>query len=250
MHNDHNQIQFAKILAFYLLYTKKYNNCYKLYFQIAALLQQENTIESIKQSEKYFIKSLSLNDQSATVHLNYAIFLEMKSAVYNCDKAIYHYKKALSIEPTNGKNWYHLGVCLVNVRQYEQALPYLTKAMTLAPDFHLEINYFAQGKALCHLRKYNQATRMFKKALDNDKVSNKLSNVQIQEANKWIKEMEDKIGIIGDNDNDHEDDHDDNDRFAINCDWKAKYLALEAKYNELENELVQLKSTQVWYSVM
>ena len=66
-------------------------------------------------------------------------------AVYGNDKAaIQYYKKALALIPNNSRTLFHLGISYGEIGDYEQALAFINKALTV--DSQNGLYYYGRGR--------------------------------------------------------------------------------------------------------
>ena len=89
----------CQCLCLYLMYTKIYNDKNSQLFQYYGYLLYLTGIsmQDYLKSEKYLLKSLNIDNNNGNAHNNYALLLNEK--LNNYDKAEYHYKQSLKIDP-------------------------------------------------------------------------------------------------------------------------------------------------------
>lgn len=85
------------------------------------------------------------------------------------DKAQEYYQKAVDQDPGNARNWRMMGKFLANDRkEQEKALPYLEKAVELAPDS--TYGYMKLGEVYEALGRKEEALQCYEKSLENYKI--------------------------------------------------------------------------------
>jgi protein O-mannosyl-transferase len=94
------------------------------------------------------------------------------------DKAIYHYKAALKINPGYATALYNLGTVCENKGRMDEAIGYYLKALKVKPKYFDALNNI--GMVFYHQGKYNKAVLYFKKAL---KTNPKKTNARLNLAN-------------------------------------------------------------------
>ena len=76
-----------------------------------------------------FEHAVEINKNSSMAHNNLATALGST----NLDRAVYHYKEALKINPADGFSLYNLGTILIQKKDYNGAVLYLSKLLKLNP---------------------------------------------------------------------------------------------------------------------
>jgi protein O-mannosyl-transferase len=82
----------------------------------------------------------------------------------NINKAVYHYKKAISINNYSAAH-YNMGIIYYRLGQYEQSIESFNQAIRITPDyaaayFNLGVVYFSMGQYQRALESYNEAIRI------------------------------------------------------------------------------------------
>jgi tetratricopeptide (TPR) repeat protein len=80
------------------------------------------------------------------------------------DKAAEAWAEVVKIEPSFAEAQYNLGVALVKVRKYEEALSHFERAVDLNPYFIR--GYYAMGNSLLHLNRNEEAIKQYTRALE------------------------------------------------------------------------------------
>ena len=84
-------------------------------------------------------------------------------AVYGNDKAaIKYYKKALALEPNNRRTLFHLGISYGEIGNYEQAIAFINKAITI--DSLNGLYFYGRGRVFQLFGKMEKAIDDFKHA--------------------------------------------------------------------------------------
>ena len=184
----------GKVLCEYLIYLNKYNNNAQLFNCYADVLDKtgNNKLDYIL-SEKYYLKSLNIDNNFGNAHNNYGLLLQEK--LNNFEKAEYHYKKALQLNPNHAIWNYNFGLFLSYKREkYSEGIIYLEKACKL-DDKHTWAFYEKGGILYKHLKKYNESIISFEKSLQLHNISNKwkLKEYQIKNVKLWINEMKQSL---------------------------------------------------------
>ena len=206
---------YARFLCLYFMYTSinklvacQFDDNAELYRCYGHLLthgisnQNETRQEKqqrLRESGKYFLKSLDIDNSNADTHTNYAMLLEDEFKDY--DKAEKHYKLALENDPNNVERYYSFGSFLID-HAYDidtgdnkkciQALEYCNRACVLAPNDSYA--HYIKGQALYHLKIYDKAVKELNIAITIEESDHKL---------------EKKTNDGGDGDNDNNDNDND-----------------------------------------
>ena len=185
--NTPPNFELAQVLCQYLIYLNKYDNNPILFFWYAMNLGLTDTQEDCIFAEKLYLKSISINDKIDSVHSSYAILLQV---LENFEKAQYHLKMAVTLNPNNVTTNYNLGLFLMKLGKFRESLQYFETARVLGPSHWWGHYYYAQ--ALYNLNEYSQAIKEFEMALD---VNNKLSNDNINEImpEEYVSKAKDYI---------------------------------------------------------
>jgi len=97
----------------------------------------------------------------------------IKEGINNYNKSEYmdadkDFRKALSIDPTNGVSSYNLGVTQIAEEKPLEAVHYFSKASKMLVDKSLKNKaYFNEGNIWFHKKKYEKAVEAYKNALRN-----------------------------------------------------------------------------------
>ena len=167
----------SKILCQYLIYLNEYNNNAQLFFYYANILDETGkTRNDYLESEKYFLKSLNIDNKLDHTHNCYAILL--KNKLFNYNKAMFHYKKAIEINPNNSIYYYNFANILKNIgntmNDYLESELYYLQSIEINNNFskaHANYSLLLQNKLL----DYDKAEIHWKKALyidPNDAINN------------------------------------------------------------------------------
>ena len=125
----------AEFLCLYFMHKKMYNDNNPALFNAYALIlyMTGKSRQDYLKSEKYFLKSLTIDNTYHSAHNSYGVLLEEK--LENYDKAEYHYNQALIINPNNAMGHAHFAYFLIFKRQkYEFALFHSQKACKFKPN--------------------------------------------------------------------------------------------------------------------
>ena len=169
----------AKILCLYLMNKKMYNDNHSQLFMCYGILLHRTgrTMQDFIKSQKYYLKSLNIDNNNDTAHNKYAILLDQK--LHNFRKAEYHYKKSLEIEPNNAIRIFNLAIFLAyKRRKYNQGLIYMSRACELFPNSSDCPQI--KGRILYKLKKFEQAIDATIHALklnEHDPFMNNFGNV-------------------------------------------------------------------------
>ena len=133
--SEQQDYKIAKLLCLYLMKKQIHNdNNSMLFLYYGDLLDATGTkIQDILKSEKYYVKSLSIDNDNGSAHNNYAGLLNNK--LNNFDKAEYHLEKALEIDPKSAVKNYNFARFLTDRQQkHKESLIYCNKACELLPN--------------------------------------------------------------------------------------------------------------------
>ncbi|MFQ5456152.1 MAG: tetratricopeptide repeat protein [Nitrospirota bacterium] len=114
----------------------------------------------IKEAIYYYKKALQINPTDVSTYINFGYNLEQLGKV---DEAIYYYKKALQINPDYAKAHNNLGNALFETGKVDKAIYYYKKALQINPDYAKAHNNL--GNALLETGKVDEAIYYYKKAL-------------------------------------------------------------------------------------
>ena len=107
--------------------------------------------------------TLNTTRNNFVVHRNYGMALAYKGRLA---EAIYHFKRALAIDPHYAQTYHDLGTALMLNRDYEDSLKYFDHALKLRPNYLK--SHYNLGLALMHLGRAQQAEFHFRRALQID----------------------------------------------------------------------------------
>ena len=99
------------------------------------------------------------------------------------ERAVFHFKKAVELDPKLYWSWYNLGLIYVDE---EEGRDYFRKAIEANPDFSPA--YYWLGYSLCRNRRDKEALPIFKKYLEVAKDDPQEKN-RFEFANKLVKEL-------------------------------------------------------------
>ena len=171
----------AQLLCLYLMYKNQSNDknaqLYHCYGEI--LLRTANTRVDYLKSEKYFLQALSIDNNIASVHNNYALMLQGNLKQY--DKAEYHHKQALEINSNNATRNCNFASFLIEAqKEYKEALFYCDKACQLNPN-HSTAHYI-RSKALKNLNIFDEAIQDSLRALKLNKNDHRMNEMRVNDA--------------------------------------------------------------------
>lgn len=113
-------------------------------------------------SEKYFLKSLSIDSSDDSTHNNYPRLLETK--LYNYKKAEFYYYESLRINPHQGMMHANFALFLINKREkYRLALSHSEKSCKLKPN--VSFGHFVKAQALYKLNMFNESLKESEKCI-------------------------------------------------------------------------------------
>jgi tetratricopeptide (TPR) repeat protein len=85
------------------------------------------------------------------------------------DEAIVSCKKAIEIDPSFGNPYNDIGAYLIELKQWEEALPWLNKATTAQRYDSPQFPYLNLGRVHEHLGRYGTALTFYDRALEIDR---------------------------------------------------------------------------------
>jgi tetratricopeptide (TPR) repeat protein len=85
------------------------------------------------------------------------------------DEAIDSCKKAIEIDPSFGNPYNDIGAYLIELKQWEEALPWLNKATTAQRYDSPQFPYLNLGRVHEHLGRYGTALTFYDRALEIDR---------------------------------------------------------------------------------
>lgn len=163
-HNGLNQYEYAKNSLFKSLeYKKDYLNTYlEIGFACSKLKQNDDAIT-------YFKKAIEVAPKS---HIAYNGIGEVyRDNKKDMKESMNWYNKALEINPDERKANYGVGYCLNSLAKYNEAIPYLKKAIQV--DLNYVVAFVELGYSYYKIEEDQLAEASFKKAIDlNNKNEN------------------------------------------------------------------------------
>ena len=186
----------GKLLCLYLMYKKVYNDNNPVLFNRYGwiLYKTGKSQQDYLDSEKYFLKSLSIDNKYSNAHNNYAILLENK--LNNYDKAEYHYNQALTMDPNDVMVHCSFAKFFMNKRhKYGLALSHIEDACKLKPNYRKA--RYIKAHSLCKLNRFDESLKEFETCLGLDETHGKLSPEEVKRAKQEIIVLKNKIGAKG-----------------------------------------------------
>lgn len=120
-------------------------------------------MNEIERAERFFQKALTLDEKAATAYYGLA------NLYYNSERyveAAKLYQKSIECGIEGADSYYMLGKCFEKENQVKLALPYMQRAVELAPD-DLQIR-LSFGILLCKLEMFDMAEKELKFVLEKD----------------------------------------------------------------------------------
>ena len=182
----------VKLVCLYLMYKKAYNDKNPALFNwYADALKKSGTSEQdYLQSEKYFLKSLSIDDNFQSAHSGYAGLLSNK--FHNYDKAEYHYNQSLTINPNDAISHANFASFMISKRlKYDEALLHCEKSCKLEPN--LSWAHYMKAKSLYKLNRFDESLKEYQLCLKLNKNDSILPPNEIKIAKKQINSLKNKI---------------------------------------------------------
>ena len=182
----------GKLLSLYLMYKKVYNdknpelfNCYGCVLRRIGTSKQDYL-----KSEKYFLKSLSIDYNFDSAHSNYASLLSNK--LHDFDKAEYHYNQSLTIDPKEAMTRTNFALFLINKREkYDEALSHCEKACKL--EANLSYAHYMKAKSLYKLDRFDESLNEYQISLSLNENDAMLPPNDLKKARKMIILLTKKI---------------------------------------------------------
>ena len=178
----------AELLCLYLMYKRKYNNKNAALFDYYAwiLMKTSKSQQDFLKSEKYYLKSLSIDNNCSSAHNNYAILL--KNKLKNYDKAEYHYNQSLLINPNEPTKHANFALFLVYTRQkHHLGLLHSEKACQLKPNYSK--GHLVKAHSLFALKRFDESLKEYQISLKLNDKDGILSSIQIKEAKEQITKL-------------------------------------------------------------
>jgi len=125
----------------------------------------QNIKRNYDQAIKMFEKAIEVQPERASGYYNLASVYEKIGKI---DKSIETYKKTIEVDPEYQKAFYGLaGVYFVNKKDFQKALSFADKAISIDPDYVKAIEL--AGRALVELKEFDKAIPYFNRVLELDK---------------------------------------------------------------------------------
>ena len=162
------------------------------------------------------------NKHGGSMHNNYALLLDDK--LNNNEKAEYHYKQALKIDPDNATRNYNFSKFLKNRKsRYAESLTYYEKACQLQPN--ASDCYELKGQLLHLLNRFDESIDMTLHALKFNENDHHMNETDVKDAKQLIFKSLSKF---------------------IECDLKSSnYMRQDDGYNLMkwlyDNQLLSIK---------
>jgi adenylate cyclase len=130
----------------------------------AALGVSKSQKDSLDRAEELAKKAIALDNSNWWAHgaLSYAYVFKKQY-----DKVLSPAERAVSLNPNSQYSWYVLGVALLNLGRYEEAIPQLKKSLRLSP-VPLSQTLFALANSYRFLGRYDEAIATYKKLIQVD----------------------------------------------------------------------------------
>ncbi len=111
----------------------------------------------------HYQKALQINPYSRYVKFTYNNLGNAELKLYNADKAVTYFSKALDIDPNFPKALNNMGNALIQLKRYSEAIPFFTKILN-QDEKHVEA-HINIGVALTRLNRIDEAIDHYKTAL-------------------------------------------------------------------------------------
>ena len=183
----------AEFVCLYLMYQQKYNDNNPQLFNVYAWILDDTgkSEQDYLKSEKYYLKSLAIDNNYSNTHNNYAVLLE--NQLNNHDKAEYHYNESLKIDPNNAMGHCNFAVFLIfKRRKYQLALSHSEKACQIRPNYSK--GHFMKAVSLYKLNKFELSLEEYQKCLKFNEKDGNLLPFHVKDAQKQIDELTNKTG--------------------------------------------------------
>ena len=183
----------GKLLCLYLMYKKVYNDKNPVLFHYYAIALKKTGVsrQDYLQSEKYFLKSLSIDDNFGKAHDGYAGLLANKFDNY--DQAEYHHNKSLTINPNSATDEANFANFLIHKRKkYDEGLSHCEKACKLKPNYSYA--HFVKASSLYKLNRFDESLKEYQLCLKLNENDAKLSPREITYVKEQISLLTNKVG--------------------------------------------------------
>ena len=181
----------GELLCLYLMYNNVFNDNNPELFNMYAVILCETgkSQQDYLNSEKYFLKSLAIDNNNPNTHNDYGILLHNK--LQNYDKAEYHYNQSLIIDPNDAMGHCNFALFLINERhKYELALSHSEKKCELAPN--LSVAYCVKAKSLYKLNRFDLSLKEYQICLKLNEKDPKLGRSNIKDIKEQIRVLTNK----------------------------------------------------------
>ena len=186
----------GKILCLYLMYITLTNASMgsdviaQIYSTYARLLDHFNNDRSIGidlKCQKYFLKSLVMDEDNDGCHYDYAFFLQ--ETLNDWNKALYHYQRAVELDPDDVLYLQDYGrlLCIHGSKKdhdYEKSLGYLSKACRIDPNNTAV--HCTKAQVLYKLEKYDSAIDELMITFDLDEKYGGLNDTDSDCDKEWL----------------------------------------------------------------
>ena len=187
---DYNKV---KCLSLYLMYKKVYNDKNPVIFcwYACALMKTSKLKQDYLKCEKYFLKSMSIDNNYGYAHDGYAQLLTNKLQAY--DRAEYHFNRVLTIRPNSAKYHTNYALFLISRRQkYDEALSHCERACRLEPKYSKA--HYMKAESLYKLNRLDESLKEYQMCMKFNENDAKLSAKAIEKVQKQIDLLTNKVG--------------------------------------------------------
>ena len=191
LNNVQRNYKKAKFLCLYLMKKKVYNekNPALFFWYAYALMKSGKSSQDYLQSEKYFLKSLSVDDNFGNAHNSYASLLSNKFGNY--DTAEYHYNQSLTINPNNAISHANFAEFLITkMLKYDEALSHCETACELEPK--LSWAHYVKALSLFQLNRFDESLKEYQLCMKLDQKDRITPPWAIKRAKTKIKKIEEE----------------------------------------------------------
>lgn len=179
----------VKLLCLYSMYKRNCQNINitfsECYYYATVLYQTGSCIQDYLNAQKFFEHALTMSSSNSQLHHSYGRLL---THLNNYEKAEYHFRQALKLDPKSVVLNFDLGWMFVSLlRKYSQGLSYCETACELAQN-HTKAHY-GKAVALYKLSRLEESLSEYETCLvlnDSDGVA-KLPPEWIQQANEQVQ---------------------------------------------------------------
>lgn len=191
-----NQGQFQNAYEEALRYKERYPNDNISFKYLGLTLFQIGKYEESNQNFEHILQNENLNpNEKAEIYYFIARNFDF---LKDYDKVLLYNKKAIELNPNDYRPYQVLGQILLKQKKYEEAISYLTKSLTLIPDYETNplasYPYYYLAKIYFELNNYNQAKEMIDKATKlAEKLNPSIANLFIKNINSLKMEIEKQL---------------------------------------------------------